>query len=108
MPQEYAGGGYDSPQAISAAGIIILLFNPKDLFSAAFLLSFGAVSSITLLAPVYLRQLECVRLKPVISSLTVTLVTTPVIIYFYNDTSLYTFLLNLIVIPLMTLYLLPV
>lgn len=97
------GRGYDSPQAISAAGIIILLFNPKDLFSAAFLLSFGAVSSITLLAPVYLRQLECVRLKPVISSLTVTLVTTPVIIYFYNDTSLYTFLLNLIVIPLMTL-----
>lgn len=97
------GRGYDSPQAISAAGIIILLFNPKDLFSAAFLLSFGAVSSITLLAPVYLRQLECVRLKPVISSLTVALVTTPVIIYFYNDTSLYTFLLNLIVIPLMTL-----
>ena len=97
------GRGYDSPQAISAAGIIILLVNPKDLFSAAFLLSFGAVSSITLLAPVYLRQLECVRLKPVISSLTVTLVTTPVIIYFYNDTSLYTFLLNLIVIPLMTL-----
>lgn len=97
------GRGYDSPQAISAAGIIILLFNPKDLFSAAFLLSFGAVSSITLLAPVYLRQLECVRLKPVISSLTVTLVTIPVIIYFYNDTSLYTFLLNLIVIPLMTL-----
>lgn len=97
------GRGYDSPQAISAAGIIILLINPKELFSAAFLLSFGAVSSITLLAPVYLRQLECVRLKPVISSLTVTLVTTPVIIYFYNDTSLYTFLLNLVVIPLMTL-----
>lgn len=97
------GRGYDSPQAISAAGIIILLINPKELFSAAFLLSFGAVSSITLLAPVYLRQLECVRLKSVISSLTVTLVTTPVIIYFYNDTSLYTFLLNLVVIPLMTL-----
>lgn len=97
------GRGYDSPQAISAAGIIILLINPKELFSAAFLLSFGAVSSITLLAPVYLRQLECVRLKPVVSSLTVTLVTTPVIIYFYNDTSLYTFLLNLVVIPLMTL-----
>ncbi len=97
------GRGYDSPQAISAAGIIILLINPKDLFSASFLLSFGAVSSIIFLAPVYISQLECVRLKPVISSLTVTLVTTPVVIYFYNDTSLYTFILNLFVIPLMTL-----
>lgn len=97
------GRGYDLPQSVSAAGILILLINPKDLFSAAFLLSFGAVSAVTVLAPVYLKRLECTGFKSVISSLTVTLVTAPVIIYYYNDVSLYTFIINLIVIPLMTL-----
>ncbi len=97
------GRAYDLPQSLSAAGIFILLISPKELFSVSFLLSFGSVCAVGIIAPLYIRELRCNVLKSAVTSLTVTLFTAPVIIYYYNDTSLYAFIINLMVIPLMTL-----
>lgn len=118
---------YDLLSAASLSAIIILITNPGYLYDAGFLLSFGAIVGIGCVYPV-LEQLtrsnnaiheksrakssgrdmwNCIKTcmdklrQSVCISLSITLVTLPVVAYNFFQISKYSIFLNLIVIPLM-------
>lgn len=103
------GKSYDMLSALSLAALILLLFQPLYVKSASFLLSFGAVLGIGLVFPVLkIRFLPKhprlgKRLEPLLLSLSIQVMTLPELEYFYCELPLYGILLNLVVIPLMTL-----
>ena len=107
------GRDYDPVTALAAAAALLAAESPARLYSASFLLSFGAVSGILLLHPVLTSRLpeagpSCHGLLSgsvngllvsLSGSLSVILMTLPVSLYFYGEISLGGILLNLIVIP---------
>lgn len=92
---------YDMPTALSLAALLILLESPASLYGSSFLLSFGAVLGIGVLAPVLEEALGGRRrlLSMVLSSASVSLMTLPVSLYFFGEVSLAGIVLNLAVLP---------
>ncbi len=127
------GRTYDMLTSISIAAIIMLFFNVHKLLDAGFLLSYGAVIAISVVYPILKKCLEDIFLirkedkesdinkskknykiikkngivykilDGLLLSLSVQLVSTPIILYFYYETSLYGIILNIFVIPLMSI-----
>ncbi len=99
---------YDMLSAAAAALLVLLWHNPWYLFHSGCQLSFGAVFAIGLVYP----SLSCVFgakrpiAKALLSSLSVSLVTFPILSCSFYELSPYSILLNLIVIPCMTLVML--
>ena len=85
---------YDLQTALAVAGILLLLQEPLYLLDAGFLFSFGAVLGIAVLMPVFRTRL--------MRGLAVTLATLPIYLMFYYSFPIYSLLLNLAVIPLMS------
>lgn len=98
------GRAYDMASAMSLAALIILVRNPLQARQGAFLLSFGAVLGICFVYPI-LQSILQVKKKfssTLLFSISITLVTYPVSVHFFYEYSLYSTLLNLIVIPCMS------
>ena len=104
MLAEYLGRTYDLLSAASLAALLLLFDSPWLLFSAGFQLSFGAVFAIGI--PGKWLDGQHKTQNPWISALCVGAaiqwVTYPVIRYHYFEYPVYSILLNLLVIPLMT------
>lgn len=101
---------YDLLSSLSMAAIMVTALRPGELTSAGFLLSFGAVLGVTLAKEVEEVILQiydgkrpwwCVLLFGGMLQL----VTTPISLWFFYELSPYSVLLNLIVIPLVSLVL---
>lgn len=104
----FFGRTYDSATALSFAAVFILLQKPGQLFQSGFLLSFGAVlgarSFYPLLEQGFLEKRGKGReklIKAVLFQLAVSLVTFPVILWFYYEIPVYGMVLNIILVPLM-------
>lgn len=127
---EYFGRKTDAPTSMGFAMIIMVLGNPYVILDAGFQLSFAAITGVTVVAPQLrklLRMFKCfikeadekkkqkhkkiMSLRKMILKLIDALVvgiasfitTTPVIIYYYYQFPPYSILINLIVIPLVSL-----
>lgn len=107
---------YDMLTALAISSLVVLIKNPNDLSGAGFLLSFTAVLGIALLSPLLPKKTEKGKVKKWINSYLISpfevsfciqIFTLPVMLWFYYAVSPYSFLLNLIVLPLVSL-LLPV
>lgn len=98
------GRTYDMLTAIGAVALIFMVTNPLSIKQSAFLLSFGAVLAIGLLQPLW--RLYGVFQGKMLQSLGVGLsvlsVTFPLLLRFFCEYPLYSTLLNLLVIPLMS------
>lgn len=129
---EVLGRTYDNLTAISTAGIMLMLWNPFVIFNSGFQMSFAAIISIVLVLPVIQNILQIHRLNlkqmmmdeknitdkqkrllklkilknkmknALILSINVGLVMNPIIAYNYYQLPTYSFLLNIIVVPLMS------
>lgn len=101
------GRTYDILSALSLSAMLILWDNPLYLTDAGFLLSFSAVLGVAVLAPVIRDICNCNNklLESFLVSLAIQLTTIPIVLYFYFEIPLYGVVLNLIVIPLMSLVL---
>ena len=101
------GKTFDMLSAISFSAICLLLSNPNYLRNTAFLLSFGAVLGIAVCAnrATEFLKAESGITKSFLASLSVFLATAPVLMAAYYELNLYSILLNLAVIPLMSLIL---
>ena len=112
-----AGRSYDMLTAAAAAAILLLVRNPFLLFNAGFQLSFSAILGIFAAAapasrtqgtgllsrlPDVPRLLLLPAAESLYASLTLQLVTLPVILYHYFQVPLYGILLNLLVLPLLS------
>lgn len=115
MGAEITGRNYDAATSLAIAAAGIIAWQPLYLIDAGFLLSFGAIAGIILILPV----LEAIYKDPDISkhtmlftmkksllaSLAINLMLLPIMLYFYFEIPLYSVLLNLLVIPLMSVVL---
>lgn len=102
------GRTYDLLTAVTVSAFIILLQWPLYLWHSGFLFSFGAVCGIGLLLPAVHENLfgRSRAEKALLSGAAISLATLPVYLCFYYEFPPYSILLNLAVIPCMTLVLL--
>lgn len=89
---------YDLLTALSLAGVLLLIQQPLYLLDSGFQFSFGAVLGIALLSPAFESK--------VMKTLAVTLAVIPVYLISYGTFPIYSILLNLAVLPLMSVVML--
>jgi len=116
MIADMLGKSYDMLTALAIAAMLLLVEQPLYARSASFLLSFGSVLGIGFLYPV-VYEMFCGKVntdKTVVSvvykgmqtlllSLSLQILTLPLIQYFYFEISLYSIFLNFVAIPLMSI-----
>lgn len=101
------GRTYDIVSSLSLAAILILMDNPYFIINLGFLLSFGAVLGIGVVAPI-INQAFDIKSKIVtdfLTSVSVSIVTLPILVYSYYEFPIYSIFLNLIVIPVSSIVL---
>jgi len=91
---DMTGRVYDMMTAWSLAGALTILYQPLYLSDGGFYLSYGAIAGLLFVAPV---------LKKRNAGLAVNLVLFPILLWFYYEFSPYSILLNIFVIPLMSI-----
>ncbi len=99
------GRKYDSLSAIALALFLMLLSNPYQVYQVGFLLSFGAVLGIAYISPIFEKYNADAFLKGLFVSISVQIATTPILLYFFYEIPLYAVILNIIVVPLMSVLL---
>ena len=103
------GRTYDLLSAASLSALIILMQNPLEILSAGFLLSFGAILGIGLIYPTFskLNKTENKIIKGLIDSLLISIsiqiMTLPVLLFFFFEISTYSILLNIILLPFVSI-----
>lgn len=98
------GRTYDMLTAVGASALLLMLTNPLSAGQSAFLLSYGAVLAIALIQPVWkLYRKKRGGFKDSLSiNLSILVITFPLLLCFFCEYPLYSTLLNLIAIPLMS------
>lgn len=97
------GRSYDILSALTLAFIIIMYTNPLAIFNSGMLLSFGAILGIILLHTPLMRFLK-INNKLISSFLASEMINTiirPMSAYFYYEISMYSSVINIIIIPFM-------
>lgn len=95
---------YDGLSALALAGSLILLFKPMQLYDVGYLLSFGAVSSIILLAPIlreFFNKFFYHKLSSALSlAIAVQVGVVPAMAVYFSQLSIFSIVTNIIVIPI--------
>ena len=100
----------DAVSALSASFVLILLDNPYALWNAGFQLSYVAVLSMILLAPIFqkpLMRLGSTAAGLLGASAAVVIGTLPTSCYFFEQAQLLSLVTNLFVIPISGVFLIP-
>ena len=96
---------------MAVTALLLVLQKPDSVQQAGFLLSYGAVLGLTLFLPVFQTEAEYriqkILQEKLLPGIGILLVTLPVQLWFFYELPVYAMLLNLLVIPLMSV-LLPV
>lgn len=91
---------FDMLSSLSAAALMLLLWQPHIVYSLSFQLSFAATAALVWLYPAITAPRASSLQKAVTAALAVQLVTVPIIINSFNYLSLYAILANIPAIPL--------
>lgn len=99
---------YDMITAMAMAAVCIILEQPLYVFHTGFQLSFSAILAIGLVSPVFLHHLpsKIPIINTVLISFSISFTSMPILLSAYFELPLYSILLNLIIIPIMTILLL--
>lgn len=102
---DLTGRTYDMLTAVGVSALALMLTNPLCVRQSAFLLSYGAVLAIALVQPLFRLYGKKKRgLSDSLSvSLSVLIFTFPLLLCFFYEYPLYSTLLNLIAVPLMSI-----
>lgn len=98
---DMTGRNYDSITALSFAMAIVLVWRPLSVYDGGFWMSFGAVLAIIVILPAFSE----LPLEGVWASIGINLVIFPVLLYYFYEFPLYSIVLNLFVIPTMSILL---
>ena len=105
------GRSYDLLAAMAVTAFFLVLQKPDSVQQAGFLLSYGAVLGLALFLPVFQTETEYriqkILQEKLLPGIGILLMTLPVQLWFFYELPVYAMLLNLLVIPLMSV-LLPV
>lgn len=103
------GRSSDMCTSLGLSCITLCIANPYIIKDVGFLLSFGAVYAIATVFPVLKsmigKKAENRIVSALLVSLSVNIITTPIVVYFYYEFPLYGILINLIVVPLVSVVL---
>lgn len=103
------GRSTDMRTSLGLSCITLCIANPYIIKDVGFLLSFGAVYAIAAVFPVLKSMIGKKADNRIVSallvSLSVNIVTTPIVVYFYYEFPLYGILINIIVVPLVSVVL---
>lgn len=94
---------YERRTALAFAALVQVLQEPLSLGQSSFWLSYGAVFGLEMLSPPLCSLWENRLCRAFAGSLSVSLITLPVLLLSYYEFPVYSFLLNLAVIPLMSI-----
>lgn len=92
---------YDLPTALSLAALMISILNCFVYLSSSFYLSFMAVFGIAIFSKYIVPKSGNKAMRAILSSLSVSYFTLPILLFFYYEYPLYSIFLNLLIIPLM-------
>lgn len=95
---DLTGRHYDSPTALSVSALVTIIWRPLCLYDGGFWLSYGAILGMILLFPIF----EHLRFHGLWVSVSIQLATLPVMLYNFFEIPLYSVIINIIVVPLMT------
>lgn len=104
------GKTYDVLSALSFSALITLLQSPMQVFHVSFLLSYGAMIGIAVIYQVF-RSCGLISKKPILKGITeglflsisAQIITFPIITYFFYEFSSYSIVINLFVVPLLSI-----
>ncbi len=96
-----AGKAQDTPNSLGTALVIMLIINPDSISDAGLQMSFSAVFGVILGNYINKGQSWNAFFKNIVVSISVNLVMSPIILYYYYELPLYGLFINIIVIPLM-------
>lgn len=101
---EVLGRKYDAITAISLAGLVLLVQNPFVVYNSGFQMSFGAIIAIVLILPIVEEILNTDNkiIKVLSANFTISLVMNPILAWNYYELPTFSFLLNIVVVPLMS------
>lgn len=101
------GRKYDILTAVSFSILIMLINNPFQITQAGFLLSYGAVLAIAFINPVWKELFPKLPkwTEGFFVSVSVQLCITPIMLYFFYEIPVYSIILNVIVVPIMSILL---
>lgn len=101
---EVLGRKYDAITAISLAGLVLLVQNPFVVCNSGFQMSFGAIIAIVLILPIVEEILNTDNkiIKVLSANFTISLVMNPILAWNYYELPTFSFLLNIVVMPLMS------
>lgn len=99
------GRSYDTISSLGMAFLIVIISNPLIIYNSGMLLSFGAIIGITIISNPICSLLKVSNkiMKSFLASVSIDMVTKPVIAYFYYEVSTYSSLINIIIIPFMSI-----
>ena len=101
---EVLGRKYDAITAISLAGLVLLVQNPFVVCNSGFQMSFGAIIAIVLILPIVeeILNTDDKIIKVLSANFTISLVMNPILAWNYYELPTFSFLLNIVVVPLMS------
>lgn len=101
---EVLGRKYDAITAISLAGLVLLVQNHFVVCNSGFQMSFGAIIAIVLILPIVEEILNTDNkiIKVLSANFTISLVMNPILAWNYYELPTFSFLLNIVVVPLMS------
>lgn len=101
---EVLGRKYDAITAISLAGLVLLVQNPFVVCNSGFQMSFGAIIAIVLILPIVEEILNTDNkiIKVLSANFTISLVMNPILAWNYYELPTFSFLLNIVVVPLIS------
>lgn len=117
LSAQMLGESYDMLTAMAVSAFFLLLLHPFYVGQAGFWLSYLAVFAIAIIHPILQERMQkarwfveapgiCKRLaKGLVASLSVQLLTLPVLLWFYYEFPVYSILLNLLVVPCLSIVL---
>ena len=105
MLAQIFGRNYDLITSASTTALILLLVNPLYLLDIGFLFSFSSVIGISILTPIINKYIKSKNNFTALFSVSIAayISTLPILIYFYYEIPLYSIIINIIVIPLLSL-----
>lgn len=110
------GRTYDMKSAMALSAILILIQSPGQIFHCGFLLSFAAILGIAYIAPVFRSKIKdpvkrshyvypayYLLKEGIIITLSINLITTPILLYYFYEIPLYGVLVNLFILPFLSI-----
>lgn len=105
MLADLLGRTYDLLTALAFSALLLLIENPSSMFEAGFLLSYFAVLGLAVVLPVLKSDIPWKAVHALLPGFSVQILIFPITLWFYYEFPLYSFLLNLVVVPCMSVVL---